>query len=159
MAVRFSNDKSIKPDGRSLSEALGGARRPSIVWVILVWYVYKAIGYILGVRLLRTTALVSHGQIGAVMLPQFAAYWLGAILSVLAVGGSIALVLRHRIAPWLFTLALLAGIGLSLVSLSRWSGSGAQNVAVVSNAILNLVVNALVCLYVWNLRRMGYYRP
>jgi len=159
MAPRVFHDKSTEFQEGSLAEAPGRARRPPLAWIILVWYVYKAIGYIIGVRLLRTTASVSHGRSGAGMFTHLAAYSLGALLSVLAVGGSIALVLRHRVAPWLFTLALLAGIGLSVISLSRWSGSGAQNAVVVSNAILNLVVNTVVCLYAWNLRRMDYYRP
>ena len=134
----------------------GRQGRPLLVWLVTVWYVYRMIGYIIGARLLHRNSMMQPDQMSVGAHSDSARYAIGALVAALNIGGSVALVLRHRAAPWLFMLALMVSAGLSSVTISQWSRPGYGNAVIVSNVVLNFIVGIAVCLYAWHLRRKGY---
>ena len=132
-------------------------RRPAAVWLIFVWFLYKAAGYAVGLSFLKTggNALPAPQSVQGLTSSHSMNYVLGFIAPLLYLSGAVALVLLRRAAPWLFGVALLVGIGMSMSTISRWFHTGAQGVFLAANAALNLGIGAVVCWYSWRLDRAG----
>jgi hypothetical protein len=132
-------------------------RRPVAIWLILVWYLYKAAGYAIGLSYLKASrqALPGVEMVHGMTSSPSLNYALGLIAPLLFLAGAVALLFLRRAAAWLFFVALVVSVALSSVTLGRWLHMGVQGVLLTLNAALNLAIGAGVSWYSWHLRRAG----
>ena len=131
-------------------------RRPVLVWVVFLWFVFSA-GYTL-----LSFALIFSGR---VPLSDQASRYLSSLspldyaVTILAlllnVVGAVALLLLRRSAPYLFSAALLlniASVVLHALTKGLVTALGAGGPV---GLILGYGISALVCLYAWRLYARG----
>ena len=127
-------------------------RRPALIWVVFLWYVFSA-GYTL-----LSFALIFAGR---VELSAEASRYLSSLspldytVTILAlllnVGGAVALLMVRKVAPYLFSAALL----LNIVSVALHGLTKGLVAALGAGGPIGLIlgygISVLVCLYVWRL--------
>ena len=127
-------------------------RRPALIWVVFLWYVFSA-GYTL-----LSFALIFAGR---VELSAEASRYLSSLstldytVTILAlllnVGGAVALLMLRKVAPYLFSAALL----LNIVSVTLHALTKGLVAALGAGGPIGLIlgygISVLVCLYVWRL--------
>lgn len=131
-------------------------RRPGLVWVVFLWYVFSA-GYTL-----LSFALIFAGR---VPLTAEASRYLSSLspldytVTVLALllnlSGAAALLVLRRVAPYLFIAALtlnVALVGLHALTKGLVSALGAGGPV---GLVLGYGVSVLVCIYAWRLHTRG----
>src|SRR5262245_60969514 len=139
-----------------LSRSPSRRRRPVLVWVVFLWYVFST-GYTL-----LSFALIFSGR---VPLSDEASRYLSSLspldyaVTILAlllnVVGAVALLLLRRSAPYLFSAALLltvASLALHALTKGFVAALGAGGPV---GLILGYGIAALVCLYAWRLYMRG----
>ena len=127
-------------------------RRPALIWVVFLWYVFSA-GYTL-----LSFALIFAGR---VELSAEASRYLSSLspldyaVTILAlllnVGGAVALLMLRKVAPYLFSAALL----LNIVSVALHALTKGLVAALGAGGPIGLIlgygISVLVCLYAWRL--------
>ena len=131
-------------------------RRPVLVWVVFLWFVFSA-GYTL-----LSFALIFSGR---VPLSDQASRYLSSLspldyaVTILAlllnVVGAVALLLLRRSAPYLFSAALLLSIASVVLHALTKGLVTALGAGGPIGLILGYGVSALVCLYAWRLYARG----
>jgi hypothetical protein len=131
-------------------------RRPALVWVVFLWYVFSA-GYTL-----LSFALIFAGRVplsdeasrylSSLSPLDYAVTLLALLLNVV---GAVALLLRRRSAPYLLSAALLlniASVALHALTKGLVAALGAGGPV---GLTLGYGIAALVCLYAWRLYARG----
>ena len=131
-------------------------RRPALIWVVFLWYVFSA-GYTL-----LSFALIFAGR---VELSAEASRYLSSLspldytVTILAlllnVGGAVALLMVRKVAPYLFSAALL----LNIVSVALHALTKGLVAALGAGGPIGLIlgygISVLVCIYAWRLHLRG----
>lgn len=139
-------------------EALGGAnrRRPKLVWVVLLWFLFSA-GYTI-----ISFLLVYAGAI--VVTPEQAAYLKGLSLldhaltlaiASLNVAGAVAMFLLRRIAFHLFVASLLASIAVTGLHAATKGFVAALGGGGAVGMLVGYAILCAVCVYAWKLKSRG----
>ena len=148
----ISQEESLAADvGTQVS-----ARRPKLVWVVLLWFLLSA-GYTI-----LSFVLIYFGLIS--VTPEQAAYLRGLSLfdytlslgiSCLNIGGAVSLFMLRRIAFRLFTIALVASLLVTIAHAITRGFVAALGGAGVVGLVIGYGVLIAVCIYAGRLKAEG----
>lgn len=131
-------------------------RRPKLVWVVLLWFLFSA-GYTI-----LSFVLIYSGSISAT--PEQAAYLRGLspldhalplTIGSLNIAGAVSLFLLRRVAFQLFIIALVVSLLATVAHAVSRSFLVALGGAGAAGLVIGYGILVAVCLYTWRLRARG----
>lgn len=133
-----------------------GKRRPKLVWVVFLWFLFSA-GYTIISLLLVYSGFISGTPEQAAYLKSLSAldHTLTVAIVSLNIVGAVSMFLLRRVAFHLFTIALVASILVTVAHavskgfLAALGGTGAVGM------LIGYAILIAVCLYAWRLKARG----